>query len=60
MGFPQAEFITDGHWPWQIYAKSRRMVSDYVMNEYDVRGTRRGKIRGPRRLPIRCDHHFQR
>ena len=40
-GLAKDEFAATDHWPPQLYIReARRMVSDYVMTEHDVRGDR--------------------
>lgn len=37
-GLPKDEFTDNGHWPRRLYIRSgRRMVSDYVITEYQTR-----------------------
>lgn len=40
-GYARDEFEDSGHWPPQLYVRvARRMVSDYVVTEHDIRGRR--------------------
>lgn len=47
-GLPKDEFLDNGHWPRRLYIRSaRRMVSNYVITEYETHIDNRDTISDP-------------